>query len=62
MKFVEIKNMVFFVFLASDYVLLKNYDVLPMSFIRTNDRTTLVNFLNHNGVKAIYENEMHQLN
>lgn len=62
LKFVEIKNAVFTVFLASDYVLLKDYRVLPMSFIRTNDRTTLVNFLNHNGVKAIYENAPYVLN
>jgi hypothetical protein len=48
--------------LASDFVLLKDYSVLPMIFIRTNDRTTLVNFLNHNGVKAIYENESYVLN
>lgn len=62
LKFVEIKNAVFAVFLASDYVLLKDYSALPMSFIRTNDRTTLVNFLNHNGVKAIYENVTYVLN
>lgn len=55
------KSAVFSTFPQSDYVLLGDFNVLPMSFLRTNDRTALINFLNHNGVKAIYENEKGQL-
>ncbi len=57
LKFTEKKNAVFSVFSVSDFTLIHDYNMLPMSALRTNNRTALINFLNHNEVKAIYENE-----
>jgi hypothetical protein len=42
----------------SGYEVIRDYDALPMSFIRLKSRRALVNFLNNAEVKAVFEDEV----
>ena len=44
--------------LINDYKVEKEYDALPMQYIRLKDRRALVQLLNHPKIKHIYENTM----
>jgi subtilisin family serine protease len=43
----------------SEFEQLRDYDALPMSFIKVKSRRALVQLLNHQNVKAIHENKAH---
>lgn len=45
---------------ASEVTILRDYSVLPMSFVKVKNRSALVQLLNQPGVKAIFENKAHQ--
>lgn len=59
--FLIVKDRVVRTFLMSDMVALKDYDALPMKFMKVLSRRALVQLLNNKDVKAIYANEAHQL-
>lgn len=44
----------------SEFEQLRDYDALPMSFIKVKSRRALVQLLNHDNVKAVYENKPHK--
>jgi subtilisin family serine protease len=44
----------------SEFEQLRDYDALPMSFIKVKSRRALVKLLNHDNVKAVYENKPHK--
>ena len=45
--------------IPSEFQQLRDYDALPMSFIKVKSRRALVQLLNNENVKAVYENKAH---
>ena len=45
---------------TADTASLREYDALPMSFMRVKNRRAMLQLLNHPNVKAVHENKVHQ--